>query len=55
MLRLLALAALWLLPLSALAQAWPAGKPIRMVIPFPAGGATRSLLDSMTVPVLMSH
>ncbi len=27
------------LPLSAAAQAWPA-KPIRMVIPFPAGGAT---------------
>jgi len=25
---------------TALAQAWPAAKPIRMVIPFPAGGAT---------------
>ena len=27
-------------PLGALAQSWPAAKPIRMVIPFPAGGAT---------------
>jgi len=25
---------------SAHAQSWPAGKPLRMVIPFPAGGAT---------------
>jgi tripartite-type tricarboxylate transporter receptor subunit TctC len=28
------------MPLAALAQGWPAGKPVRMVIPFPAGGAT---------------
>ena len=28
------------LPGAAQAQAWPAAKPIRMVIPFPAGGAT---------------
>jgi tripartite-type tricarboxylate transporter receptor subunit TctC len=28
------------LPLSAWSQAWPAAKPVRMVIPFPAGGAT---------------
>jgi len=34
-----ALAALSL-PGLALAQAWPASKPIRLVIPFPAGGAT---------------
>ncbi|MFN0185764.1 MAG: Bug family tripartite tricarboxylate transporter substrate binding protein [Aquabacterium sp.] len=27
-------------PTAAIAQAWPAAKPIRMVIPFPAGGAT---------------
>ena len=34
------LAAALSLPLAALAQAWPAAKPMRMVIPFPAGGAT---------------
>lgn len=28
------------MPLAALAQVWPAAKPVRMVIPFPAGGAT---------------
>jgi len=40
--RLLActVAAALTLPLAAWAQAWPAAKPIRMVIPFPAGGAT---------------
>lgn len=35
-----AVAAALTLPLAALAQTWPAAKPIRMVIPFPAGGAT---------------
>ena len=37
----LAFAATLLAPLGAAAQAWPAAKPIRLVIPFPAGGANR--------------
>jgi tripartite-type tricarboxylate transporter receptor subunit TctC len=35
-----ALLAALVAPLGALAQSWPTAKPIRMVIPFPAGGAT---------------
>ena len=35
-----AVAAALSLPLAAWSQAWPAAKPVRMVIPFPAGGAT---------------
>jgi tripartite-type tricarboxylate transporter receptor subunit TctC len=45
-------AALWL-PLAALAQAWPAAKPLRLLIPFPAGGATdilgRTLAQKLSV------
>ena len=39
LLRCALLAAL-VAPLGVLAQSWPTAKPIRMVIPFPAGGAT---------------
>ena len=35
-----ALLAALVAPLGAVAQSWPAARPIRMVIPFPAGGAT---------------
>ena len=35
-----ALLAALLLPFAAIAQSWPSARPIRMVIPFPAGGAT---------------
>ena len=35
-----ALVALLCSPLAAVAQTWPAAKPLRMVIPFPSGGAT---------------
>ena len=43
-------AAAW--PATTLAQAWPTARPIRMVIPFPAGGATdiigRTLAQSLS-------
>ena len=35
-----ALLAALVAPLGAIAQTWPTARPIRMVIPFPAGGAT---------------
>ena len=35
-----ALLAALVAPLGAIAQSWPTARPIRMVIPFPAGGAT---------------
>lgn len=47
----IAFAACLLLPLAALAQAWPA-KPVRIIVPYPAGGSgdivARSIAQKMT-------
>jgi tripartite-type tricarboxylate transporter receptor subunit TctC len=50
---LLAAAALALVPALATAQAWPTGKPIRIIVAYPAGGVSdnvaRALADKLSV------
>ncbi len=49
-LALAALAGIALLPMGALAQAYPA-KPIKVVVNFPAGGAADQIARAVTVPL----
>ena len=61
---LVALAAAALLPLAAMAQTWPAaGQTIKVIVPFPAGGASdqigrivaKALGDELKVPVVVEN
>jgi tripartite-type tricarboxylate transporter receptor subunit TctC len=61
---LIVLAAAALLPMAALAQgAWPNGQPIKVIVPFPAGGASdqigrivaKAMGDELKVPVVVEN
>ena len=43
--------ALALLPASAFAQAWPAGKPIRIVVPYTPGGSSDIIARAISQPL----